>query len=82
MKTIIQIKSKLAEHEKHIERELQDLRKGNMSPERIRSLINRLGNLRVGRKALQWVLSDDELIEKDDLDKKIEYEINCVETDF
>lgn len=69
MKTEKQIHNKILEHEIMIETEFQ---KPNPN-------VETLETLKKGRVALQWVLSDAETVEPDELTKKIDWEITCQE---
>jgi hypothetical protein len=69
MKTEKQIQIKITQHEMHIETEFQ-----KPIPN-----VEILETLKKGRTALQWVLSDSETVEPDELTKKIDWEITCQE---
>ena len=69
MKTDVQILSKILEHEVHIKTEFQ---KPIPNAETLETL-------KKGRTAFQWVLSDAETVEPDELTKKIDWEITCQE---
>ena len=73
MKTQQQILAKIAEHEEMINEELKDQITHD-------SDVSRLEHLKHGRKALLWVLSEQEFIDDDELARKIEYEILCYES--
>jgi hypothetical protein len=69
MKTQLEIELKIAEHEAHINEILND--KGDWLPIQ-EDLIN---NYLMGRKALLWVLSPDELIFDDEYAETVKYEL-------
>jgi hypothetical protein len=70
MKTINQIKQKIAEHEKLISNLLLVDKKD----------IENLKHLRNGRMALIWVLSNEDKIDIDELTRQIDFEILCEES--
>lgn len=72
MKSEEQIRSKIAEAERYIKERLED---HEWSPDRI--MILEL--LNTSRSSLLWVLSDKDRIEKDELTKKVDWEITCHE---
>ena len=69
MKTEQQILIKILQHDIHIKTEFQ-----KPIPN-----VETLETLKKGRTALQWVLSDAETVEPDELTKKIDWEITCQE---
>ncbi len=72
MKTPEQIEAKIKEHEEHIEA----LLKGEIDE----CTVNHLEAYLQGRKALQWVLSDETLLPgPDEFEKRARYEIMCFE---
>ena len=72
MKTEQQVRDKLKEHEDSINEILKEGVHCGFSE-------FRLERLQQGRKAMQWVLSDKP-IERDDLDKKISFELTVFES--
>lgn len=72
MKSEEQIRSKIAEAERYIKERLED---HEWSPDRIMIL----ESLNTSRSSLLWVLSDKDRIEKDELTKKVDWEITCHE---
>ena len=69
MKTIEQIKAKIEEHEKQIIEALKNTRPNAES----------LQVLDTGRKALLWVLSDEDFIKADKITVRVDYELLCDE---
>ena len=72
MKSEEQIRSKIAEAEKYLNERLED---HEWFPNRI----TLLESLSTARSSLLWVLSDQDRIEKDELTKKVDWEITCHE---
>lgn len=72
MKTDMQILEKIKEHEQRINEILETDREywDDRSVRHIESYL-------IGRKALLWVLSGDELLEIDEYEKKAKYECLC-----
>ena len=73
MKTEEQVRAKLKEHEVEILKILI----GGVSTDFEQF---RLENLRKGRNACLWVLSDTDKVKPDELDKKIHFELLCHES--
>lgn len=72
MKSEEQIRSKIAEAEQYINDILED-REWPSNKTEVLELLN------TSRSALLWVLSDQDRIEKDELTKKVDWEITCHE---
>lgn len=72
MKDENQIKEKIAEHQKWIDEML------NRKEERDISFWLDLQRLRIGQKALEWVLSSENYIEETEIDKMIRFEEACI----
>ena len=72
MKTPEQIQAKIKEHEAHIEALLQN----ELTDIDVMCIESYL----IGRKALQWCLSDEEYITEDEFHRKAKYECMCFES--
>jgi len=73
MKTHQQIEFKIAVHESKINEIIRDTTEWtDLQPELLRNYL-------IGRKALRWVLSPDDFIIEDELDKKSKYKIKRYE---
>ena len=70
MKSEEQIRSKIAEAEKYLNERLED-------HEWFPNKITLLESLSTARSSLLWVLSDQDRIEKDELTKKVDWEVTC-----
>lgn len=77
MKTEQQIRDKTKEHEEKINELL--ITKGPLWDD---VLVQSIENYLLARKALLWVLSDDNLLPRgsDDFERKVKYEITCYES--
>ena len=70
MKSEEQIRSKIAEIEQYINEHLED-REWFSGKSEVLELLN------TSRSALLWVISDQDRIKKDELTKKVDWEITC-----
>ena len=70
MKSEEQIRSKIAEAEQYINAHFED-REWFSGKSQVLELLN------TSRSALLWVLSDQDRIKKDELTKKVDWEVTC-----
>jgi len=75
MKTEAQIREKIAEHERHINAILEIDR-----DEWTDFFVLRIELYLMGRKALQWVLSEESSIEIDTYEKQAKWECTCFDS--
>jgi hypothetical protein len=75
MKTEEQIKGKILEHETKIN-EILELRREEWNDIHIMQIESYL----VGRKALLWVLADDNYLKIDSFEQRAHYEMTCFES--
>lgn len=71
MKSKTEIEFKISVHESKIDELIKDTEEWHDVHSEL------LNNYRMGRKALLWVLSPDENILDDNIDRKVKFEIAC-----
>lgn len=75
MKTEAQIRGKITEHEKHIG-EILEMDRAEWTD----FYVSRIESYLMGRKALQWVLSDKDKIETDGYETLVKWECTCFDS--